>query len=773
MRIVIAFSCFFAIRLCAAETTPSAAQLAALSAPTASHIPAGHLASAINQAAANGVATLIARTMAEGNDLGLAYPPLNTPKLIAVEKVPARLVKFEVPTYKYDYDEVEQLVPEMSNGKPTGRFIRGKVRVLVKQTKTGTTTIEKLVADPKGTALMDRGRYGPGGPDIYEPNTLGFNGMALYVLATAGQQKHPATSKIATALCLHMDEVGISDHTFDVGWLAAGLMALGPDSKYRDWADQLIAKLIDGQIREPGEAQGLWGPVCIHSSYFTKLYESQEGLRLELEVNLPKRLEMATPQQQAALVKQGQQMRKFYGQFTRAYTNAASSGTRMLSITHANVMERMILPGLPFYAYNRVVADVESTTLAAFVLAEAKRLEMLPKETPRIAIRGKKIHPAEKTAAALTLAAKKLSACEGADGGFSGLTFQAVNTAFEKSRLPIPNVPFKDSHPSLIDLETACTCVIGHAGLSLLAEADPAAMLPHAEKLERARGRSAAIAERWYRESAKGFTTGWESVYKSLLISKAALTSSASLPFPPHEPLSVEKLRWGGYAAPYEIVPGFASLFSGSGSKAEILQDGLYRQLAYRLIGLQDANGQWMGVSIDLLSSGRNALALNDVAAYWHKGLNSDPPLAINGDPITYDRMVVPLWAYHAGRSLDGGAFPTLASLLFLLKSVDGPVDIRGISLSPDPPSEQPVVGSAAEPKRLTPIDAVKGVVRPNAARTALYDAVLISMQLKPADVLSPKPAANAAKPKGDGDSKPEEPGEELGDINDLIDPSP
>jgi len=108
-----------------------------------------------------------------------------------------------------------------------------------------------------------------------------------------------------------------------------------------------------------------------------------------------------------------------------------------------------------------------------------------------------------------------------------------------------------------------------------------------------------------------------------------------------------------------------------------------------------------------------------------------------------------------------------------LLKSVDGPVDIRGISLSPDPPSEQPVVGSAAEPKRLTPIDAVKGVVRPNAARTALYDAVLISMQLKPADVLSPKPTANAAKPKGDGDSKPEEPSEELGDINDLIDPSP
>ena len=108
----------------------------ALRSPTADRIPIAEMHAAIDSAVAAGVASVMARIMAEGNESGLAYPPRVARKEIGKKTVPARRVPYEEPVYEVEYAEVEQLVPETSAGQPTGGFVRKKVRVAV---KTGET----------------------------------------------------------------------------------------------------------------------------------------------------------------------------------------------------------------------------------------------------------------------------------------------------------------------------------------------------------------------------------------------------------------------------------------------------------------------------------------------------------------------------------------------------------------------------------------------------------------------------------------------------------
>ena len=106
---------------------------------------------------------------------------------------------------------------------------------------------------------------------------------------------------------------------------------------------------------------------------------------------MPKRLEMAAPQQQPALIKQAQEMKKAESEMKQAYIQTSLQTSRMREITLPYLMagEQTVISGLPLYVYNRVVADVESTAAAAFALAEAERQGMLPAETSRFAVRGK------------------------------------------------------------------------------------------------------------------------------------------------------------------------------------------------------------------------------------------------------------------------------------------------------------------------------------------------------------------------------------------------
>jgi hypothetical protein len=411
--------------------------------------------------------------------------------------------------------------------------------------------------------------------------------------------------------------------------------------------------------------------------------------------------------------------------------------------------------------------------VATFALAEAKRNGMLPEETIRAAIRGKKIHPAEKTAPGIKLAAEKLAASLGADGGFTSLTTQAVNTGFDKAKLPIPGVPFKGEFPELLVLETAVTSVSGQAAMECLAFVSPDAMQPFQEQRDRARSRTKAIAERWYRESAKGFKPRWRSIYESLMVVKSDLAKSPPLSFPPVQPLPVDELPWGSEAAAYEVAVGFIGLFTEGGGK-DLLDEDLYRKLAYRLVGLQDANGQWQYTSSSLFSSAKDALVFNDCAANWHRAVVERGIALDIADKVPYTQMLQRA-SFGNLPVIDGGGYPTLASLVLLLQSVDKPVSLATVTLAPD---TAPPAAAAADPKAGTyppgAPDAVIKVERPNAARSALYDAVLATMQLTAADVpVAPAGAQAGAKKSAEADAEPEDGGEDLGKVEDLLQATP
>ncbi len=169
------------------------------------------------------------------------------------------------------------------------------------------------------------------------------------------------------------------------------------------------AKLLDGQIRERGDLDGLWGPVCVNDDYFGKLMTLGQTVRQELDVHIPKKMETAPPAEQEKLVAMGKMMKEFANAYERTHRDVFRAGTRMLQIQSPYAFEdRAMLPGMPYNAYQWVVSDVESTEAATFAIAVAKRAGLLPKETKRLAIKGKSIHPPTKTEAVIKAAAKRM-----------------------------------------------------------------------------------------------------------------------------------------------------------------------------------------------------------------------------------------------------------------------------------------------------------------------------------------------------------------------------
>lgn len=734
----------------------------ALKTPPAEKIPAAPLKAAIEQAVACGVASLKARITADGNSFGLAFPPRVSRKQIGTKDMPASRKVFTEPVYEREYATVDQLVPETSGGQPTGRFVKSKVKVVVKVTKVGEKQVERLVHDPNGSLSYKVPVYGPGGPDVYEPGLPAYNGMALYALAKSGCGKDLATERLALALSDLIEKFGISDHTYDVAWMTAGFCALGSDSPHADLARTLAARLVDGQIREKGEARGLWGPVCINYAYFSRLFDMQQALRQEVEVRLPQIIESAPPQQQAAIVKQGKEVRKVYVDVQRAGKRAASLGMRLMDVKKpCRDVEEAIIPGLPLFIYNRVVADVESTAAAAFALAEARRAGLLPAETDRPKIRNKKVHVAEKTDPSLELAIDRLVAGMAADGGFPSLTVQAVNTGFDKSTLIVAGVPFKGQHPALVQVETAETNLSGQTALEFLALAAPEAAKGRDEPRERSRARAAAIAERWYRHSVGGFYRDWDDVYAKFTTPLTTFKESPQVPQPPLEPFAVDKLPWGGMAAGSQIVPVLMGLFAAK-TPAEVIEDDLFRQIAYRIVSLQDDDGQWIG-RLDLPpSSGVAALAIEEGGNRYFRAIEANREKL--PEKLTYRGMLRPTWGVGADVVYDRNAFATLASLAFLLQAVDAPVDLGGVPILP----EEQAAADGAEAGPMTSIQAATGAKRPNAARAALFDAILGVQKIDVAEVSAAAPAAAAATME----PAAEEPAEDLGTVEDLLKPA-
>jgi hypothetical protein len=747
-------------------------QAEVLAAPAADVITADLLAPAVRQAVANGVATLVARMTAEGNDSGLAFPPVQTSKLIEVVEVPAKRITRTYPVYEHEYAEVEKIVPVMQSGQPTGRFTKVKRRVIVKSRQVDKRTVERLVPDKDGTEKMRVGKYGPGGPAAWAVNLPGINGMALYVLAKAGLAKHPATVKHAAALAAHAsDALGLPDNTFDVAWMAAGFAALGPDSPHGKVTRRLVGKLVDGQVREKGDLDGLWGPVCVNYGYYGKLMTIGQTVRQELDVNIPKKMEKASPVEQRKLVAMGQEMRAFANTYDRAHRDVFRAGTRMLEIQAGyDIDDWNHVPGLPFNAYQWVVTDVESTDAATFALAVANQAGLLPRETERLAVRGKKIHPPAKTDAVITAAAKRMAAAIGDEGGATALALVAKNTGYDKTGFPAPAFASEDAMPTMFDVETACTTLAAQETLESLVAIDPKTEDQLAEPRARVRERAAAIAARWYAESANPAAKSWKGMYAGMKVSHADLAKSATLEPPAASDAAVESLPWGSTGCLYRIVPDFRGLFTGVEAKERFGND-LFRRIAYRLVALQDSNGQWSAGGSLLLSTANESLAIGRLAAKWHASLSRDPPVKISvPDPVSYAAMLSP-WT-------DSAAFPTLASLMFLIEAIEGPVSLDGIEILPEPvdePEKEPDAGKP--PARLTPVEAVRRVVRPNVPRQELFDAILATRW--PRKTTAASEAGTAAKPDAvdadDAEAVAEEAAEEddgLGKAEDFLQPA-
>jgi|LakMenEpi03Aug12_release.lakeMendotaPanAssembly.Ray.scaffolds.fasta_scaffold09685_1 hypothetical protein len=747
-------------------------------APAGDQIPTTVLAPAIRQSVANGAAALVARIMAPSNPQKLAFPPAQTlvTRVVEIEKIPAKRVSQEQPVWEHEYGEVEKLMPIIESGQPTGRFQKVKQRVVVKSKQVGTTTRTVLVPDPYGTETIERPKTvrEPGGPAAWAPNLPGLNGMALYVLVKAGLGKHPATVKHAAALAAHADQTkGLPDTTFDVAWMAAGFAALGAESPHAALADRLLGKLVDGQIRE-GKIDGMWGPVCANTLHFGRLFNVNQKVREELDVNIPKLLATANPVQTKQIVATGEAMRAVATAYDRTHRDVFRLGMRLKEIQGPfGIADTDTVPGVPFNAFQWVVTDIESTEAATFALAEAQRREMLPEETERIAIKGKKIHPPSKTDAVLKAAAKRLAEALERDEATTGLVQVALNKGLDKTGFPVALVTDGEAPPALFDTATACTAVAAQATVEWLVEADPdlAKLLDPARK--GAHDRAKRIAARWFAESAVPTAPVWQGVYQATTVSHADLKKSATVPAPA-KAADVDALPMGPAGCLYRLVPGFRGLFTDKTSAKDRLADGLFRQIAYRLVVLQDQNGQWSSPGNQFLSSALEALNIARAANDQHAALNRGPGKINLPDPLPYETLltlrlprVLPSGAVHP----DAAAFATLSSLVFLVDGLEKPVSLEGIPIHPTTATEPPKEPGDAAPPPVpwaAPADAARSVARPNAALPALVDAATAAAG---SAITNPPPAV--AAPAGKPPAKPEKKtdDDDVGTFEDLLTP--
>lgn len=755
-----------------------------LAAPAAELISPDVLEPAVQQAVANGVAALIARMTAEDNASGLALPPHQTVRVDGYNEVNAKRVTAERPVY--EHVAVEMIVPVIASGKETGRFAKEK-RMVSTGKKIGTETFEYLAPDPNGSETMKVPIYAKDGPAMWRAYLPGLNGMALYVLAKAGLGDHPATVKHAAALAEHAKaDIGLPDLTFDLAWMAAGFATLGADSPHEKLTRRLYSKLLDGQIREKGDLDGLWGPVCVNFTHFGKLMTVGQMILHELNTVIPKKLETASPAEQEKIIAVGQQMKEFANIYERTQLDVFRAGTRMLGIQGCyRVGDTLVLPGLPFNAYQWVMSDVESTEAAVFAIAAGKKAGVLPRETDRGAIKGKKVHAPVKADVVLKMAAKRLAAAIGDDGGATALAFVTENKNLKGTGFPTPVLHGEESNPKpqLFDVETACSSVAAQETLEWLVAADAALDKQLAEPRQRARDRAAKIAARWFKESASPAADGWKGMYHGLNVSHADLTKSPVVPLPPTSGSAVDSLPWGPWGCMYRIVPGFRGLFFGEGPKERYKND-LFRQIAYRLVALQDQNGQWSSAGNHLQSTAVESLNINWVAMVCHRELEKTGKLTNYPDPVSYETLLNRSLGHWMGDgNNDAAVYPTLASLLFLVEAIDKPVSLDGIQILPEAATEAKKEDAGKPDPKRTPVGAAQSVARPSLARTELFGSLVGAKwgAKTPATPVTPKPAP-ATPTAGKPDEKPaavkpknkeeEEGYDGLEKIEDLLEPA-
>ena len=657
---------------------------------------------AVHGALRAAVGSLLARQQAPDNGSDLIYPPLPMERAVGTQTVQRRYrrVVVRVPVYEFDYEEVMTPVRD-EYGQPKGMAPQ---RVAVNRRQVGWRDEERLIRDPQGEVVKDEvvPTFEPDGAPFLPHGLHGVNGMALYLLCRAGLKDHTATAALAADLARLTEQTGIPDMTWDQAWLLAGFSQLD-DSTSRGLADRLAARLIDGVNRQRGPAEGLWGPVAVHTGRLAALLEMREKLALE-SARLREQAKAGGEARAAQVDAARARLAAAEEQLATAFAAVSQQGHRMTELRrHFEIGDAFRMPGVPVYVYAEAVGEVEATRVAAFALREAKRHGVVVAQ-----VRGPKLGPrevgsVENGPATLAAALAATVAQQKPDGGWDttvlwqpvGLPVAGGGGVPHRSAGAI-NVPRFDTLQSTLD---------GFAAAAWLAELSGPAAQRHRVALDRARRAATDAVETMLGLPPEG---PWVAPTRHWSVPLADLTrANGRLPDAPRPQPGAA--AWAGqFAMPWNLLPPALALRPAqAGDDPEAA--ALLKRLTYRVLVTQDAFGQW-GTGSNVggagITAGHLALHLANEADNFN-AMMLQLPEDQRRDFIVH--AVVNQLVEHRTARTPNFLLETLYAAIYLADQTDRPVDLTDAVTLEGPAGE-----AAGESGRQDAVWAANATRRPN-----------------------------------------------------------
>ncbi len=699
------------------------------------------LTEAIDVAVTNGVATLFARQAAEANETGLILPPRDERRRVGTERVEQRFTRKLVTIPIYETRHAEQLVAVRDEyGTVTGYEKR---RVVVERKKVGEREVQREVPDPHGEIYKEVRKpvFEEDGNRVMARGFFGLNGMALYVLCRAGLEDDPRTSTHAEALARLVRQYGAPDHTWDLAWLVAGFAASGSEPEL---TQTMISKLIDAQMRHRGdEGHGLWGPVAIHYPLLARYLEIE--LRLRAQISEVEKQLADVPDSAQAARRDGQQalmrLEKVLGEVLFQLAQHTQQGKRLGSVTDVyRPEEGVVMAGLPYYIYNRIALDIESSAAAAMALAVAAEHDLLPGQSQRDQIAGRQLLEPENTTASIHAALAAVSKHQLREGGWTELNLLRPNHAFSKMQPGyLADVPLRGELPRLLIHETVQSHLDGFAAMTYLIRAAPAMATRHREALRSGEASAEAALRRFLAVDPQN--PAWPRVYDRPAIPvKELVEAGGQIPPAPEDPSADDSLPFAAFTPPLSSLLHARSLFlpADPSDAAETRRHAeLFDALALRLMRMQAEDGQWVTEhqrNVGLTSS-ELAIMVHDFA----QRLISIAQRRERERELSFYQALNRQQSSFRERHIAPDVYPTLICLLLLTEGISGPVTVDDALVIPYPstpdmaedegPADE-AGDAAAEAEPMTPQEAVRAIPRPNDAL-----ARLLAQRRAPAEV--------------------------------------
>ena len=354
--------------------------------PQAKNIPPVALNITVRASLACGSAYLL--NQIKTNYLHYAAPPMTTRKVTGWKSNKTYTVKYswkDVPAYKNIYEEYETFAVGSSQSVEARKMGKVKRRRVIGTKKCGTQ--KRLFRDPKGDVVRTHTQHlGPiygEGAEYWGGYVTGDSALALLALLKSGiPETNPILIQQADLLDSYVNTFGISDLTWNVAWMATAFSNLR-NKKYDKTRSMLINRILDGQVTD-GRARGMWGPICVNRRILSSLvaHEGNLGETLkQLKAKLKKKPKSSARRQ---AVEETEQKLKAFEDIYRSITQ---QGLRFDNIQKRFLLkdsswdtQQRFMAGLPYYFYNRTLADMESTSLALYAIREAAENGYLPKK---------------------------------------------------------------------------------------------------------------------------------------------------------------------------------------------------------------------------------------------------------------------------------------------------------------------------------------------------------------------------------------------------------